>query len=120
MRDELTFSDSDNEHIPDFPILFITNQNNKQTSETTQQNKTENRIQTKHILKSNEVRVEFTSNADDNEDTPVSPILLLVECEAGINWESVIDYLINARFNRVRDELTFNADDKTHTSESPM
>ena len=34
--------------------------------------------------------------------------------------ESVIECLINARFNRVRDELTFNADDKTHTSESPM
>ena len=65
MRDELTFSDSDNEHIPDSPILFITNQNNKQVK---QKNKTENRIQTKHILKSNEVRVEFTSNADDNED----------------------------------------------------
>ena len=82
MRDELTFSDSDNEHIPDSPILFITNQNNKQVK---QQNRTENRIQTKHILKSNEVRVELTSNADDNEDTPVSPILLLIECEAGIN-----------------------------------
>ena len=34
--------------------------------------------------------------------------------------ESVIECLINARFNTVRDELTFNADDKTHTSESPM
>ncbi len=66
------------------------------------------------------MRVELTSNADDNEDTPVSPILLLIECKAGINGESVIEYLINARFNRVRDELTFNADDKTHTSESPM
>ena len=66
------------------------------------------------------MRVEFTSNADDNEDTPASPILLLIECEAGINGESVIECLINARFNRVRDELTFNADDKTHTSESPM
>ena len=66
------------------------------------------------------MRVELTSNADDNEDTPVSPILLLIECKAGINGESVIEYLINARFNRVRDELTFNADDKTHTSVSPM
>ena len=66
------------------------------------------------------MRVEFTSNADDNEDTPASPILLLIEYEAGINGESVIECLINARFNTVRDELTFNADDKTHTSESPM
>ena len=66
------------------------------------------------------MRVELTSNADDNEDTPVFPILLLIECKAGINGESVIEYLINARFNRVRDELTFNADDKTHTSVSPM
>ena len=73
MRDELTFSDSDNEHIPDSPILFITNQNNKQVK---QNNKTENRIQTKHILKSNEVRDEFTFNADDNEDAPIFPISL--------------------------------------------
>ncbi len=66
------------------------------------------------------MRVELTSNADDNENTPKSPISLLIECKAGINGESVIEYLINARFNRVRDELTFNADDKTHTSVSPM
>ena len=66
------------------------------------------------------MRVELTSNADDNEDAPVFPILLLIECEAGINGGSVIECLINARFNTVRDELTFNADDKTHTSESPM
>ena len=100
--------------------IFLILQSCSSQIKTTKQNKTKNRIQTKHILKSNEVRVEFTSNADDNEDTPVSPILLLIECEAGINGGSVIECLINARFNRVRDELTFNADDKTHTSESPM
>ena len=32
-------------------------------------------FESEFILKSNEVRVELTSNADDNEDTPNSPIL---------------------------------------------
>ena len=33
------------------------------------------------ILKSSEVRVEFTFSASDNEDAPDEPISLLIQCE---------------------------------------
>ena len=39
----------------------------------------------KLILKSNEVRVELTSNADNNEDAPVSPISLPIKCKMNSN-----------------------------------
>ena len=35
----------------------------------------------KLILKSNEVRVELTSSADDNKDAPESPMSLLIVCK---------------------------------------
>ena len=36
-------------------------------------------------FKSNEVRVELTTSADDNEDTPVPPISLPIECKMNSN-----------------------------------
>ena len=42
-------------------------------------------FKSKLILKSNEVRVELTFSADDNEDAPVSPISLPIECKMNSN-----------------------------------
>ena len=68
VRDELTFSDSDNEHAPESPILFLSIQNEKSFIGTVENNKTP---------KFNSVRIEFTSSADDNEDAPDEPILFI-------------------------------------------
>ena len=38
-------------------------------------------FKSKLILKSNEVRVELTFSADDNEDVPDSPMSLPIECK---------------------------------------
>ena len=42
-------------------------------------------FKSKLILKSNEVRVELTSSADDNEDAPDSPISLPIKCKMNSN-----------------------------------
>ena len=42
-------------------------------------------FKSKLILKSNEVRVELTSSADDNEDAPDSPISFPFECKMNSN-----------------------------------
>ena len=77
-------------------------------------------LKSKPILKSNDVRVELTSSADDNEDAPNSLMLLPIERKTFSNVKSVNESQINPRFKTVRDELTFNADDNEHISESPM
>ena len=38
-------------------------------------------FKSKLILKSNEVRLELTFSADDNEHAPVSPVSLQIECK---------------------------------------
>ena len=68
VRDELTFSDSDNEHAPESPILFLSIQNEKRFNEIVENNETP---------RCNSVRDEFTSNAFDNEDAPDEPILFI-------------------------------------------
>ena len=68
VRDELTFSDSDNEHAPESPILFLSIQNEKSFNENAENN---------HTPKFNSVRVELTSNAFDNEDAPAEPIVFI-------------------------------------------
>ena len=73
VRDELTFSVSDNEHAPESPILFHSIQN---------QNTFNQIVESNHTPKFNEVRDEFTTSADDNEHAPDEPILFInnVEC----------------------------------------
>ena len=68
VRDELTFSASDNEHAPESPILFLSIQNEKSFIEIVENDLTP---------KFNSVRDEFTSNAFDNEDAPDEPILFI-------------------------------------------
>ena len=68
VRDELTFSASDNEDAPESPILFLSIKNEKCSNE---------KVENDHTPKFNSVRVEFTTSADDNEDAPDSPILFI-------------------------------------------
>ena len=68
VRDELTFNDSDNEHAPESPILFLSIQNEKRFNEIVENNETP---------RCNSVRDELISNAFDNEDTPDEPILFI-------------------------------------------
>ena len=68
VRDELTFSDSDNEHAPESPILFLSIHNEKSFTGI---------VENYHTPKFNSVRDEFTSNAFDNEDAPDEPILFI-------------------------------------------
>ena len=55
------------------------------TMRNEQNRKQTKRFKPKLILKSNEVRVEFTFSADDNEDAPDSPISLPIKCETNSN-----------------------------------
>ena len=69
MRDELTFSASDNEHAPESPILFQSIQNQNSFNEMVENNITS---------KFNSVRHELTFSADDNDDAPDEPILFIM------------------------------------------
>ena len=69
MRDELTFSASDNEHAPESPILFHSIQNQNNFNEMVGNNITP---------KFNSVRDELTFSADDNEHAPDEPILFIM------------------------------------------
>ena len=68
VRDELSFSDSDNEDVPESPILFLSIQNEKSFIEIVENNETP---------RCNSVRNELISNAFDNEDAPDEPILFI-------------------------------------------
>ena len=70
MRDELTFSASDNEHAPESPILFQSIQNQNSFNQMVENNITP---------KFNSVRHELTFSADDNELIPESPTLFPVK-----------------------------------------
>ena len=72
MRDELTFSADDNEHIPESPILFpVKNKSKKEECSMMFHNSFTPRF--------NSVRDELISSADDNEHAPESLILLSIQ-----------------------------------------
>jgi len=68
VRDELTFSASDNEHAPESPILFLFIKNEKCLNEI---------VENYHTPKFNSVRNELISNAFDNENVPDESILFI-------------------------------------------
>ena len=66
--------------------------------------------------RSNSVRDELTSSADDNEDTPESLISLSMEYEKQNN----LKWIFKISVSEVRDELTFSDSDNEHAPESPI
>ena len=74
MSDEFTFSASDNDDVPESPILLPmecdTMTNNNQSS-----------LSNNLIDRSNRVSDELTLSASDNDDVPESPISLSMKCD---------------------------------------
>ena len=93
MRDELTFSASDNDDAPDKPILL-----SMECDTITKNN--ESSLNHKLTVRYNSVRDEFIFSASDNDDAPESPILFSMECDAIINNnESSLNHKLTPRFN---------------------
>ena len=80
VRDELTFSTSDNNDAPESPMLLLMECNMITNNEW-------NTIKSQVPYKSNWVRDELTFSTDDNNDAPDEPILLQMECDMIINNE---------------------------------
>ena len=68
VRDELTFSASDNDVVPESPILFLSIQNEKSFTGI---------VENYHTPRFNSVRDELISNVFENEYAPDEPILFI-------------------------------------------